>query len=93
MMSRSQFEKDILRMFGQVVARDVNKKKITPEAAFKSELKMDSLGLISLVHLIEEAFHIDLFSQTEKLAEAEFVREIVDIAFRVYTEESGAGGS
>lgn len=90
MMNRGQLEKEVLRLFGQVVARDVDRQRITPEAAFKTELKLDSMGLISLVHLIEETFGIDLFSESENLAEAETIREVVDISFRMYAEKNGS---
>jgi len=91
MTSRDKFEREILSIFGRVVARDVNRKKITPDAAFKTELQLDSMGLVSLVYLIEEAFDIDLMAQTEQLARAVVIREIVDIAFGAYAAQHGAG--
>jgi acyl carrier protein len=89
-MSRERFEGEVLRIFARVVAPDVDRKRITLDAAFKTELRLDSLGLFSLVYRIEEAFGIDLFQHAEKLSEAELVREIVEISFQAYTEKNGA---
>ena len=54
-----------------------NGQAITPDMNLRTALGFDSIGLITMVFILEEELGIDLFSVSKKLTEAVSVADIV----------------
>lgn len=57
-----------MTILAEVVADQVDLTKVTAETRFVEDLGLDSMTLVALVFLCEEAFGIDLEGHGEKLA-------------------------
>ena len=58
-------------------ARD--RRAVTPDMSLKSDLAIDSIGLITMVYLLEEELKIDLAKVSYQFASAKLVSDVIDI--------------
>jgi hypothetical protein len=79
-MTTGQIEAEVLRAFRQIMPRGTKPSQVVPGADFKSDLGVESIGLFSVIALIEENLNIDLFGRTKELAEARTIADVVRIA-------------
>ncbi|MCT9008491.1 acyl carrier protein [Streptomyces sp. NPDC054766] len=70
---------EICRLIASVISKAAAKKGVTPEKSLRGDLGIDSLGLMSIVFVLEEKAGIDAFSQVERFVGAEFVSDIIKI--------------
>lgn len=52
---------------------------VEPSMSLQGDLGLDSVGLMSLVFVLEEQTGVDTMSCLERFIEAEYVRDVVDI--------------
>lgn len=63
----------------RVVATACAKSKVTPDMSLRADLGIDSLGLMSVVFLLEEKTGIDAFSSVQHFISAEYVSDVIKI--------------
>lgn len=69
----------ICRLIGTVAPGAAAKPGITPEMSLRADLGIDSMGLMSLVFMLEEKTGIDVFSRVQQFISAEYVSDIIKI--------------
>jgi acyl carrier protein len=69
----------VCRLIGTAVAGAGAKSSITPEMSLRADLGVDSMGLMSLVFMLEEKTGIDVFSHVQEFISAEYVSDIIKI--------------
>jgi acyl carrier protein len=82
-MTSREIEAEVLRAFQQIMPRGIKASRVVLNADFKSDLGVESIGLFSVIALIEQKLNIDLFGRTKELAEARTIGDVVKIAASV----------
>ena len=73
MTSPSQWQSDFVALLEQVISIQYDMGSITRETHLAADLMMDSISLVSLMALCEEAFGINLQDSGESVAKIETV--------------------
>jgi acyl carrier protein len=63
----------------RVIATACAKSKVSPEMSLRADLGIDSIGLMSVVFMLEEKAGIDTFSNVQHFINAEYVSDIIKI--------------
>jgi acyl carrier protein len=69
----------ICRIVAGAVPRAAAKGGVTPSMSLQGDLGVDSVGLMSIVFLIEEQTGIDAFDYVQDFISAEYVSDIIAI--------------
>jgi acyl carrier protein len=72
-------DEEVCRLIASVLPKAVAKHGISPEMNLRGDLAVDSLGLMSIVFVLEEKLGIDAFSQVDRLVRAEHVSDLIAI--------------
>lgn len=72
-------DEDICRIIASVIPRSVAKAGVVPGTSLRTDLGIDSLGLMSIVFVLEEKLGVDAFSRVERFVRAEYVSDIITI--------------
>jgi acyl carrier protein len=78
-MSSAMTDEAICRLIGTAVGRAAGKSGVAPGMSLRSDLGVDSIGLMSVVFMLEEQAGIDAFSHIEQFIGAEYVSDIIKI--------------
>jgi acyl carrier protein len=69
----------ICRIIGSAIPRSAAKNGVTPAMSLRGDLGIDSIGLMSIVFVLEEQVGIDAFSHVQQFISAERVSDIIEI--------------
>lgn len=69
----------ICRIIGSAVPRAAATGGVTPSMSLRSDLGIDSVGLMSVVFLLEEQVGFDAFDYVQEFINAEYVSDIIAI--------------
>ncbi len=69
----------VCQIIGTVIPRSAAKGGITPSMNLRTDLGIDSVGLMSIVFVLEEQVGIDAFSHVQEFIDAEYVSDIIEI--------------
>ncbi|MEO3787442.1 phosphopantetheine-binding protein [Actinocorallia sp. B10E7] len=69
----------VCELIGSVLPRASAKGGIKPSMSLRSDLGVDSVGLMSIVFVLEEQAGIDAFGYVDRFVKAEYVSDIIDI--------------
>ena len=72
----------ICRIIGSVLPRSASKNGINQSMSLRKDLGVDSVGLMSVVFVLEEQTGIDAFSFVQDFIDAEHVSDIINIVRR-----------
>ena len=72
-------DETICRIIGSVLPARATRHGVLPDMDLRSDLGLDSVGLMSIVFLIEEEVGIDAFSYVQQFIEAQRVTDIIRI--------------
>jgi acyl carrier protein len=78
-MSKTITEEAVCQTIGSVLPKSAAKGGVTPGMDLRADLGVDSIGLMSIVFVLEEQFGIDAFSHVQEFISAERVSDIIDI--------------
>ncbi|HEV2377244.1 MAG TPA: acyl carrier protein [Streptosporangiaceae bacterium] len=78
-MEDTMTDEAICRLIGTVVGRAAGKSGVTAGMSLRSDLGLDSIGLMSVVFMLEEQTGIDAFSHVQEFVGAEYVSDIITI--------------
>ncbi len=71
---------EICRLIASVIPKRAAKRGVTPEMSLRGDLGIDSLGLMSIVFVLEEKAGIDAFGRVQEFIRAEFVSDLIKTA-------------
>ncbi|MFC4532110.1 acyl carrier protein [Sphaerisporangium dianthi] len=66
----------------QIIAGVLPGKDVAPHMSLRNDLGVDSIGLMSIVFVLEEQTGIDTMSHVMEFIEAEYVHDIVGICLK-----------
>lgn len=69
----------ICALIASVLPKAAAKGGVSPSMSLRSDLGVDSVGLMSIVFVLEEQAGIDAFGHVEQFVKAEYVSDIIDI--------------
>jgi acyl carrier protein len=72
-------EQAVCQIIGSVIPRSAAKGGVTPSMSLRTDLGIDSVGLMSIVFVLEEQVGIDAFSHVQQFISAQYVSDIIDI--------------
>ncbi|GLZ51893.1 acyl carrier protein [Actinomycetospora sp. NBRC 106378] len=72
-------ESTVCSIIASVLPRASVQGGVEPSMSLQGDLGLDSVGLMSLIFVLEEQTGVDTMSCLERLIEAEYVRDVVDI--------------
>ena len=72
-------DEGICRIIGSVLPKSTVRGGVTPAMNLRGDLGIDSVGLMSIVFVLEEKTGIDAFSHVQEFISAEHVSDIIDI--------------
>lgn len=72
----------ICKIIGSAISRSAAKSGVTPSMDLRADLGIDSVGLMSIVFVLEEQIGIDSFSHVQEFISAEHVSDIIAIVQR-----------
>lgn len=70
---------DICRIIAGALPKQSARNGISPDMSLRGDLGIDSLGLMSIVFVLEEQAGIDAFSRVEEFVGAESVSDLIAI--------------
>lgn len=79
MSSGTVTDEAICRIIGSAVPRAAAGGSVTPSMSLRSDLGIDSVGLMSVVFLLEEQAGFDAFDYVQEFINAEYVSDIIAI--------------
>jgi acyl carrier protein len=88
MEMNADFDNKILEIIAGAVPGKFKKTRIVPETHLQKELGLDSIGVLSLVFMFEEAFSIDIAQSGVKvdIAKLRTVRDVLDAGRQVMSK-------
>ena len=90
MKTRQQLEAAVIDAVVQILPPGAAKAGLRTESDLRNELGMDSIGLVSLVDLVDEALGVDLSSSAERLADARRVGDLIRLCSDLYFSQTAA---
>jgi acyl carrier protein len=69
----------ICQLIGSTLPRSARKSGVTPAMNLRGDLGVDSVGLMSIVFVLEQKVGVDVFSHVQEFISAEHVSDIIDI--------------
>lgn len=72
-------DETVCRIVASVLPADVTKAGVAPGMDLRADLGMDSVGLMSVVFLLEEEVGIDAFAYVQEFIEAQRVADLIQI--------------
>lgn len=72
-------EETVCKLIGSVLPKSATKRGVAPSMNLRSDLGVDSVGLMSIVFVLEEQAGIDAFSHLDRFIQAQQVSDIIDI--------------
>jgi acyl carrier protein len=75
-------DEGICRLIGSVLPKSAALGGVTPAMNLQGHLGIDSVGLMSIVFILEEQTGIDTFSHIQEFISAEQVSDIIEIVRR-----------
>lgn len=72
----------VCRIIGSVLGRPATGAGVAPEMDLRADLGLDSVGLMSVVFLLEEELGIAAFDHVQAFIEAQQVSDIIEIVRR-----------
>jgi acyl carrier protein len=69
----------ICQLVAQASATRGRRAAVTPDMSLKSDLAIDSIGMITMVYLLEEELRVDLGKVSFQFASAKLVSDVIDI--------------
>jgi hypothetical protein len=76
--SSSTLDEGICRIIGSAVPGPAGK-SVTPSMRLRGDLDIDSIGLMSIVFLLEEETGVDVLDRVDDVIGAEYVSDIIEI--------------
>lgn len=74
----------------QVLPRGSSKRGLTADADLRNDLGIDSIGLISLIDLVDEGLGVDLSAVAQKFAEVRLLGELMRLCDELYASKAGS---
>lgn len=79
-MKKTELTDDALcDLIGSTLPKAVRKRGVTPAMDLRADLGVDSIGLMSIVFLLEQEVGLDVFSHVQELIGAQLVSDLIAI--------------
>jgi|HubBroStandDraft_5_1064220.scaffolds.fasta_scaffold1229263_2 acyl carrier protein len=78
-MSSTMTDEAICRLIQTAAGRAAARPGVAPGMSLRADLGIDSIGLMSVVFMLEEEAGIDAFSHVQQFIGAEYVADIIKI--------------
>jgi acyl carrier protein len=72
-------DETICQLIGSTLPKSARKRPVMPSMDLRGDLGVDSIGLMSIVFLLEQEAGVDVFSHVQEFISAERVSDIIDI--------------
>ena len=72
-------EETVCKIIASVLPRSSVKGGVTPSMSLRGDLGIDSVGLMSIVFVLEDQAGVDTMNHLEEFIAAEYVRDIVAV--------------
>jgi acyl carrier protein len=69
----------ICQIIGSTLSKSARKSGVTAAMNLRADLGVDSVGLMSIVFVLEQKVGLDVFSHVQEFISAEHVSDIIDI--------------
>jgi acyl carrier protein len=69
----------ICQIIGSTLPKSARKSGVTPAMSLRGDLGVDSIGLMSIVFVLEQKVGLDAFSHVQEFISAQHVSDIIDI--------------
>jgi|KBSSwiStaDraftv2_1062776.scaffolds.fasta_scaffold178079_2 acyl carrier protein len=79
-MKKTQLtDEAICQLITSTLPKSARKRPVTPSMDLRTDLGVDSIGLMSIVFLLEQEAGVDVFSHVQEFISAERVSDIIGI--------------
>ncbi len=69
----------VCKLIAKIIPKENKKNGVTPDMELRTQLGVDSIGLMSIVFGLEEGFDVDLYDYSSQFIAASSVSHIIDI--------------